>query len=568
MANENIKAGSAWWRITAQDEVTKTLDKIAERLSSFGKTTMVAGGAIAAAGAAIVAPVLAAAQSWSDYAGNLEDASIRTGFAVESLSTLNLVAAEQGSSAEALSKGLVGAVKFTSALASGSQQAAKALDELGISQSSLMAANPEERFKMLADGISRIQDPAQRAAAAMKVFGKSGNELIPMLALGGDGITKMQEQFAALGLAVPSKDIGMFAAFGDELGTIGKQLKRIWHEFGAALIESVSPFLPIFKSLLAQAIEFAQNNRGLIKIVLAFGAALAVAGTAIVGIGGAMAAVGAIISGVSAAIAALPAIAAALGAVFAFITGPVGIFVAVAAGVALIVGAIITAFVQLTDVGAKTWDSLIAGLQSVWTIFRQTVGGIFDAIIAGQWSLAFEIAWAAVVLVFKANIATLTGLTTQFVEWFVRPILDGLRKVEEGFEYVFGPIGVVAAAQDKLGMFAEETRQAAWADFRAQKAELERLTAAAAKAREKVAAKFDFSRTRPEGADTTNTTAVATQAAKSGAAVLGTFSATVAGMLGGARPEIMEAIAENTQRSAETLDRIEDKMAEGGLEFE
>ena len=34
------------------------------------------------------------------------------------------------------------------------------------------------------------------------------------------------------------------------------------------------------------------------------------------------------------------------------------------------------------------------------------------------------------------------------------------------------------------------------------------------------------------------------------------------------RPDVMETIATNTGKAAETLDRIEDKMAEGGLEFE
>ena len=38
---------------------------------------------------------------------------------------------------------------------------------------------PEEQFKYLADRIAAIENPTQKAAAAMAVFGKSGTALLP-----------------------------------------------------------------------------------------------------------------------------------------------------------------------------------------------------------------------------------------------------------------------------------------------------------------------------------------------------------------------------------------------------
>ena len=55
------------------------------------------------------------------------------------------------------------------------------LDELGISADQIAGKRPEEQFAVIAAAIARIQDPSERAAAAMKVFGRSGTALLPMI---------------------------------------------------------------------------------------------------------------------------------------------------------------------------------------------------------------------------------------------------------------------------------------------------------------------------------------------------------------------------------------------------
>lgn len=569
MAGETIKAGRAWWEITAEDRVTKTIDRIADRLAEMGRTTMIAGGAIAAVGTAIVGPVVAAAKAWSDYAGDLEDTAMRTGVTVEAISTLNLVAGEQGASAEALAKGLIGVAKFTKAVSAGSKEAAAALAEMGISSAQLLAASPDERIKILADGLARVSDPTKRATLAMTAFGKSGFELLPMLALGGDGIAKMQDQFAALGLAVPSKDIGMFASFGDDLATIGKQVTRAWHEAGAALIEAVGPLMAPIKQALAALIEFTQANRTLVRIVLAVGAAMVAIGTTIFGVGAALAVAGSALGGLA---AALPMISTAIGAVvtaFGFLMGPIGLAILAVTAVIAVLTAAGVAFVQLTDTGAAAWASLTKGIMGVWERFREVIGAIGNALLAGEWALAVDIAWAGVMLVFAHNLAVLEKGFWDIAETLGDSILWGLRKVEAAFEAIFGPMGIIAAAQDTLGAFADEQRAAADAGVAAQRAELDKLIAAADAARARTKQRFDFSRAKAGEPDTSGTTAAAADAAKGAAfGVLGTFSATVAGMLGTARVDVMETIAAATERSADTLDRIEDKIGTEGVEFE
>ena len=59
---------------------------------------------------------------------------------------------------------------------------------------------PEEQFRRIADRIAAIENPTERAAAAVKIFGRNGTELMPMLLQGADGIAKWEARARALGI--------------------------------------------------------------------------------------------------------------------------------------------------------------------------------------------------------------------------------------------------------------------------------------------------------------------------------------------------------------------------------
>ena len=51
---------------------------------------------------------------------------------------------------------------------------------------------PSNNFARIADRIAAIQNPTERAAAAVKIFGRNGVELMPLLLQGSDGIAKWE----------------------------------------------------------------------------------------------------------------------------------------------------------------------------------------------------------------------------------------------------------------------------------------------------------------------------------------------------------------------------------------
>jgi hypothetical protein len=56
------------------------------------------------------------------------------------------------------------------------------MNKLGLSYAQLKNLTPTEQMRMLAKSIMALPTPAERTAAAMDIFGKSGRTLIPLFA--------------------------------------------------------------------------------------------------------------------------------------------------------------------------------------------------------------------------------------------------------------------------------------------------------------------------------------------------------------------------------------------------
>lgn len=615
----DIKAGAAWWEITARDQATAVMDKIAARLKSLGASTMLAGGAISAAGGAVLAPMLAAAKSFSDYTDALGDASVTTGFSVESLSQLAFVAEQQGTSLEGLQTGLTGMARFTTQIASGGKGAVKVLDSLGISSKEFLALSPEQRFRVLAEQISRIPDPTLRAGVAMKVFGRSASEMMPMLALGSEGMAAMQKKAESLGLTVSEETSAKFRDFGDELSAIGQQGKRIWWGFGAAMIEALTPFIPMMQAALRAVIDFVNANRPLIVVGIAAAAVLLMLGAAVTSFGAVLWAAGAVVSAVSTIVSVgwtLMAAAANIGTIattlwagamwlwngaatvtaglLAALLSPIGLVALAIAAVVAVIGAAIVIFATCTEAGRAMVDNLVSDFWALLATVKQVFGGIFDALMSGEWALAAQIGFAGISLAWVSMVAGLKSAWWGFVDFMGSTLLTVLQfhdqalraflnKLIDAYNWaaekmgaatigsIAGQTQALADMQAGLDKVAGKKQLAAAGDVIKARQELDKLTAKAADARK---AREDAFKIKVPGMpdfgapDLSKLGAGGDAAGKGQVGTFGTFNAAIAGMIGQTLPDHMEKVAENTERTNELLEEVRDKMGEGGLAWE
>jgi len=188
-----------------------------------------------------LAPLLSAAGLASMVKGTLEagdrmnDLAQSTGVSVEALSRFNKAAAVSGTNLEGVSKGLVKLNKAMLDAATGGKASSATFSALGISvknadgtlksadQVMLEVAN---RFKAMPDG-------AAKTALALRLFGKSGAELVPLLNMGGDAIDKMSTKMTTA-FAQKADE------YNDKLAILGGKVRGLAMDLTIALLPALN----------------------------------------------------------------------------------------------------------------------------------------------------------------------------------------------------------------------------------------------------------------------------------------------------------------------------------------
>lgn len=158
-------------------------------------------GAVAAGFA--LAPVAAFTAGMSSAIGELDrlgDQAPKVGLTAQALAELGYGAKLSGSNTEAL-EGSIGKLSVKmSDIISGSKEAARGFDALGIkvtgADGKLKAT--DKVLGEIADRFAKMEDGPLKTALAIELFGKSGKEMIPLLNNGAAGIDKLRAEFVKL----------------------------------------------------------------------------------------------------------------------------------------------------------------------------------------------------------------------------------------------------------------------------------------------------------------------------------------------------------------------------------
>ena len=97
-----------------------------------------------------------------------------------------------------------------------SKKAQAALQRLGVSVAEFGALSEEQRIELIGERLAQIEDPAQRSAAAIALFGRSGVQLLPFFNELGLAATDMER----FGRAVSDLDRERLADFGGSIDTL------------------------------------------------------------------------------------------------------------------------------------------------------------------------------------------------------------------------------------------------------------------------------------------------------------------------------------------------------------
>lgn len=391
--SRGIRAGRAFVELGVSDRLSAGLRRAQRRLRAFGAGVRQVGLRLVAAGVAALAPLAATVRVFTKAGDELEKVSRRTGLTVEALSELGFAAEQSGADLGTLEKGVRAMQRGINDLERGLSTQVDAFGALGLAIDDLRGLSPEEQFKLIAEQLSKIEDPSRRAAIALQIFGRAGAALLPLMEDGARGIEALQAEARRLGLTISTQTAKDAARLTDAFNIVRRVLRITAITIGAALAPALEAITKRVTRIAIVTNEWIKRNRQLVvtaaKIalgVVAVGSALIALGLVLTLIGGAFGGLAAI---VSAAGAVIGLVAAALGALLS----PIGLVVAAVVGAGI-------AFLRFSGAGSAALDFLRERFALLSGIVGKTIGGIRDALAAGDLALAARVLWAGLKLVF------------------------------------------------------------------------------------------------------------------------------------------------------------------------
>jgi phage-related protein len=239
-----------------------------------------AGGMIKAAAAAGVA--------WKAY-GTLKDSvkttvdlakatagfSRVTGISSKESQAWVSVAQSRGIEVRQLQMGMATLGRNLGGLGTESKASAAALKTIGLSSEQLNKLPTADRMGAIADAFKTMPDGIEKAALAQKLFGRSGQQLLPVLNQGADGL--QGELDTAKKLVPPLETTGKKSLeLAKQQREVGLAMTGVKTSIGSALIPILVPLVKALVPIISAFAELIQKSVPFRLAIIVLGAAFAV----------------------------------------------------------------------------------------------------------------------------------------------------------------------------------------------------------------------------------------------------------------------------------------------------
>ena len=185
----------------------------------------------------------------------LSDTSAQVGINTTELQRLQYAAEMTGSSADTVNKALLEQSKIMrETRANAASPFGLALKEIGLALGDIENLSPAERFGKIGEALRTVEDKGRQSALSLALFGGEGAKILPLALEGTAGIKALGDEAQRLGFVLGEDVVAGGASLDDTLLKLGKQVKGIQNDIGAAL-------MPTIAELAGELSEWVKENR-------------------------------------------------------------------------------------------------------------------------------------------------------------------------------------------------------------------------------------------------------------------------------------------------------------------
>lgn len=242
MANEQIR-----FEFTAINKTAAAFNSIKTGLSGIASQAASVKGAMAGLIATVTSGAfLQMGRQALDAAGGLGELASQTGASAKALQAYKFIALENGVTNEQMQKGFAQLTKRLGEAKLGSDKMIEAFAAVGISGQQLATMTTDQAMLKIAEAMSRISDPAKRAALEVQLFGKAGQALDPILRQGAAAIEEQTKKLQEMGVIMDDAMIAKADEAADKMAMLEEVLKT---KMTIAVAENANAFVTLASAI-------------------------------------------------------------------------------------------------------------------------------------------------------------------------------------------------------------------------------------------------------------------------------------------------------------------------------
>lgn len=250
----------------------QTFDETAARMELAGARAgagirNVISGAVAALTAQQLFQV---AKGALDYASSLGEVSQQLGVTTRDLQVFQYAGSQVGLTNDEVRDGLAKLTRTLGEAATGSAKEAKVLQLVGFSLEEIKsgALTAGDAIPRIADFLSKVASPAQRAAIEIELFGRAGQRLDTLLSGGSGAINELRDAAESLGIVLSDDQIQQADATADKLAEVKQVLEANVASTVANNANAIVGLASALGTLTGQVLNFLSSNPQLALSIL------------------------------------------------------------------------------------------------------------------------------------------------------------------------------------------------------------------------------------------------------------------------------------------------------------
>lgn len=180
--------------------------------------------------------VMDLANATADYGDKVDKQSQALGLSRKAYQEWDYILGQNGASIDSLGFSMKTLNTLVLSAAAGSKESKNAFAELGLGIHEIEKLNPEEQFEAVVRAFQKMPAGAQKSALAVKIFGRNGMSLLPLLNQSETSIDELRARAEELGLVMSDDAVDAAVVYGDSLDDLQRTFNAFKYAIGAKIL--------------------------------------------------------------------------------------------------------------------------------------------------------------------------------------------------------------------------------------------------------------------------------------------------------------------------------------------